>query len=483
MAAPFRARCRFSGVAAVGVAGIVLAACGGSSSPPPPGTGGGGGGGETITGRERIGWTQQAVDSEQLASFRYAAYVDGVRRVLEGAACPGAGSSPFDCSAPLPPMGAGQHTIELVSFTVFEEAIIESERSAPLRVTVAAIAPPAIIAASDATLTTADGHRFRATILAKGLDDPTDLAIAPDGRVFVSERAGRVQIVEADGRRSLALELDDVSVSADSGLTSLALDPKFDSNGFAYLGYATESRYATAMKIARFREKGGVLAQGGLVARERTDAAGHVTVRFGADGKIYAGVAAGMDARDAQDLASPVGKILRLNSDGTGPRDNPRASLTFTSGHREPRGLAWQSAANSVWEIERNQEDGDELNILIAGRDYGWPAMMSGERSIPPALVLPAETDVAGVSFVSETSRSPLAGELLIASRGAEDVLRVKISADGKASVIAGMTERRYGRISAVAVATDGTIYAATSNRGTWGPGKDVVLQIVPLTR
>jgi hypothetical protein len=115
----------------------ILAGCGGSSNPPSPGPPGGGGN-ETITGRERIGWTQQAIDAEQLSTFDYAAYVDGVRRVLEGASCPGTSGAAFECSAPLPPMTPGQHTIELVSFTVAENGILESERSAALRVTVSA---------------------------------------------------------------------------------------------------------------------------------------------------------------------------------------------------------------------------------------------------------------------------------------------------------------------------------------------------------
>ena len=475
---PPRTGCAF---AVAGAAALLFAACGGSSNPPSPGNPGGGGG-ETITGRERIGWTQQAVDAEQLATFRYAAYVDGVRRVLEGATCPGSGSGPFECSAQLPPMGAGQHTIELVSFTEFEDAILESERSAPLRVTIAALSPSSVAAPTDATLTTPEGHRFQATVIAGNLDDPTDLAVSADARVFVTERSGRVHIFERDGLAHLALEVDDVALSAESGLTSIALDPKFESNGYVYIAYGSDSRLASATKIARFREHNGVLAQGALVFRERADTPPHVTLRFGADGKLYAGVPAGGDPRDAQNLSSPAGKILRLNADGTSPRDNPRASVAFTSGHREPRGLAWQSAANAMWEIERDQDRGDELNLLVAGRDYGWPEMLSANRSVAPALRLPADTDVAGAAFVGETSRSPLAGELLIASRGAQDVLRIQVTRRGEPRLVDGITQRRYGRISAVAASADGAIYIATSNRELWGPQRDVLVRIVPVT-
>jgi glucose/arabinose dehydrogenase len=454
----------------------ILAGCGGSSNPPSPGPPGGGGN-ETITGRERIGWTQQAIDAEQLSTFDYAAYVDGVRRVLEGASCPGTSGAAFECSAPLPPMTPGQHTIELVSFTVAENGILESERSAALRVTVSAISPPAALGET-AILNTSDGHRFIASIVVDGLDDPTDVAIAPDGRVFITERAGRVRIVGNGSDENPALELTGVSLSPDSGLTSIALDPTFESTGLVYVAYTTEARDSLAVRIARFRERNGVLGQGGLVFRDPTDAAPNVTIRFGADGKLYAGVAAAEHPRTAQDLSSVAGKILRLNPDGTSPRDNPHASPTFTSGHRDPRAFAWQPLTGTMWEVERDRERGDEVNRIVPGADYGWPAEASGGRSVAASLILPAGTDVAGASYVPASSRSPLAGELLIASRGAEDLLRVQAGRDGRLVLAGGLTQQKYGKLSAIAVAADGTIYTTTSNRDAWGPAADVLIRL-----
>jgi glucose/arabinose dehydrogenase len=479
MAALLRARLAFL----IAGAAAVLPGCGGSSNPPSPGTPGGGSG-ETITGRERIGWTQQAIDAEQLATFSYAAYLDGVRRTLEGATCPGSGASPFECSAPLPPLTPGQHTIELVSFTVVDGAVLESERSAALRVTVSAISPSAAIP-DHATLTTSDGHRLTLSVIAKGLDDPTDLAIAPDGRVFITERIGRVQIVgpAAANNGPPALELSGVSESSHSGLTSMALDPKFESNGFVYVAYGAETREGVALRIARFRERNNVLAQGALVFRERADSAGHVTIRFGQDGKLYAGVAAPDDPRAAQDLSSPFGKILRLNPDGTSPRDNPRSLPTYTSGHREPRALAWLPATGAMLEIERDRERGDEVNTIVPGGDYGWPENMSGGRSFAASLLLPADADVAGASVVPAPSRSPLAGELLLASKGARDLLRVQISPRGEFVLVDGIVKGQYGKLSSVAVAPDGRIYATTSNRDEWGPASDLLLRLEPHDR
>jgi glucose/arabinose dehydrogenase len=470
---------------------VTTLACGGSSNPPtqpPPGSGGGGG--TTITGRERIGWTQQAENSAQLATFDFAAYVDGsTRRVLENDTCTGSGPT-FECSAPLPSLTAGQHTIELVAFMSSGGSVLESDRSAPLTVTVAGVtAPPQEELAANSSLATSDGHRFAADIVARGLDDPTDLAVAPDGRVFVIERAGRVRILGADGLADeSALELDDVLASGDAGLTSLALHPDFANNGQVYLAYISEGRDGEVLRLARFRERNGILAQGAVVARERTSSAQFVTARFGADGRLYAGIAAGVttDPRAVQAQTSVLGKILRFNDDGTTPRDNPRTSLAFTSGHRDVRALAWDSASDSMWELERNRESGDELNRISAGAHYGWPVVKDTirEASVPAALVFPVGTDVAGASFIPMKAQSPLAGELLVASRGAEDLLRIRVGRSGESSgLIEGVLQGRYGRISAVTVAPDGTIFFATGNRDTWGAGQDLIVRISAVTQ
>jgi glucose/arabinose dehydrogenase len=459
-----------------------MMACGGSSNPPgqpPPGSGG-----STITGRERIGWAQQAESAGQVATFNFAAYVDGNRRVLEGHRCSGGGPS-FDCSAQLPSLTAGQHSIELVAFMSLGGVVVESARSPALQVTVAGLTAPTEALAKNSTLTTSDGHRFNADIVASGLDDPSDLAVAPDGRVFVTERAGRVRIVGPDGLSpDAALELDDAVASGDTGLTAIALHPDFENNGQVYLAYAADGRDGAVMRIARFRERNGVLAQGAIVARERASSAQFVTARFGSDGRLYAGVAAGPDSRDAEAQTSILGKILRFNDDGTMPRDNPRSSLTFTSGHRDVRALAWDSATDSMWELERNREAGDELNRISAGGDYGWPMVrgITRESSLPAALMFPAGTDVAGASFVPMKANSSLAGELLVASGGAEDLLRIRVGRSGEQSgLIEGMLQGRYGRISAVSVTSDGTIFIATGNRDTWGAGQDVLVRISSL--
>ena len=136
----------------------------------------------------------------------------------------------------------------------------------------------------------------------------------------------------------------------------------------------------------------------------------------------------------------------------------------------------------SLWELDRNQDAGDELNVVVSGADYGWP-LASGTatdaQSVAASLVLPAGTDVSGASFVPLKSGSPIAGELLIASRGAEDLLRIRPgSTNSAARLVEGMLQGRYGRISSVQVSSDGSIYLTTANRDTWGVGRDVLIRI-----
>jgi glucose/arabinose dehydrogenase len=382
-------------------------------------------------------------------------------------------------------MAPGAHTIELASFISSSAGILESERSTPLRVTVAGSTAPADVAPpAGTTIVTSEGHRLQAAIAARGLNDPTDLAIAPDGRIFVAERAGLVRVLDPAGgglQDSPALELDDVVAAEDTGLTALSLHPDFDRNGHVYLAYAADGRDGLVFRIARFRERNGTLAQGAIISRER-GFSNHVVMRFGPDGRLYAGFSAGSDFRDSPVPAGVRGTILRLNEDGTTPRDNPRASTTFSSGHRDPRALAWHPSTRALWELERDRDSGDELNTITGGADYGWPQTAGGTpaaRSVPPALVLAAGTDVSGACFVPLGASSPLAGELLVASRGAEDLLRIRVGSNGdRPGLVEGIFQGRYGRIAAVEATADGTIYIATANRETWGPGRDVLIRL-----
>lgn len=475
---------RPAGHAAAALLLCVLAACGGERAPsppvttPPPS-------GETITGRERIGWTQPAIDSADLSTIRYAIYVDSARRTLDGATCGStATASGFDCSAQLPTLTAGSHVLELASFITADGNVFESARSSPLSVTVVAAVTSAEAEASDgATFSTADGVRLRAEIVARGLDDPSDLAVASDDRVFVAERAGRVWIGDRGALRDPeAARVGDVAVETGAGLAAIALHPSFETTRLVFVVYTARDADGVSFRVLRLREAGGVLAQAALLLEQPAPRArAAATARFGPDGKLYVALGAGLDPRDAQDRASTLGKVLRLTDTGTTPADNPGASPVFSLGHREPRGLAWHPGTRLLWMVERD-DPADEVNAIVAGGNYGWPLVRGDEpypNVIGPAFRLPAGTGVSGASFVSGPALGPLAGDLLVAADGAQDLLRLRFGAGGRRLVaVEPLLHGRFGRIGAVASGSDGVVYFATANRGTWGEGRDLLVRL-----
>jgi hypothetical protein len=262
------------------VCGVALgAACSGSSTPSPPSTGTPVPP-QTITGNEHLSWNQQAADSTTLASIRYAIYVDSTRSELTGASCPATSvTTAFACTAPLPGMSPGAHTLALASFIVTATGtVLESAQSSPLQVVVVSgmnnvVSRPQTgnIQASrtaqsgsvvtTASVTTADRVQLRLDVVADGLQTPADIAFVPDGRILIAERAGSVRVIR-DGQLQAqpALTLDDVTTQGEGGLLSLAPDPSFDRTGFVYALYTTLSRQdAPVFRLARFRAVGDTL--------------------------------------------------------------------------------------------------------------------------------------------------------------------------------------------------------------------------------
>src|SRR5258708_7145022 len=282
---------------------------------------------ETISGSERIGWEQPAADVAALAALRYAVYVDGARAELSGATCASiASSSGFPCLAPLPALSAGPHMLELASFLLSGGAAIESGRSVPLQVTVVATAASGAALSSNGPYATAlagpdvvtrDSVRLRVELVAAGLDRPSDLAFAPDGRLFIAERLGRIRILR-DGRLlpQPALSLSG-SLGADGSLLALALDPQFDRTGFLFVLYSAPSRSLDrTFCLARLREAADTLGERAvLIEGIRASSTARGSLRIGPDSKLYAAFDDdGVDA-EREAVPPPRSEMLRLTCD------------------------------------------------------------------------------------------------------------------------------------------------------------------------
>jgi glucose/arabinose dehydrogenase len=443
-------------------AALCAAACGRTPDPtevPPGGT-------AKVNCTERLGWLQPADSATELNTFRYAVYVDGVRSELGGAGCTAVPfSSSFQCSAPLPPMSDGNHTLELVAFIV-DGAVLESERSAALLINKigGATAPGSTPATppwpGSMIVRTVDGLRLRLDRVAENVLDPVDMAFVPDGRLFIAEEGGRVRVHSSDGRLAAdpALSLD----QRDSGvrIAGLAVDQRFDQTPFVYVLYsAASSDGARAFSLARFREAsnalfGEVVLLDGIPASAR--AAG--SLRVGADGKLFVALDDGGDAQRMDDLSSPNGKILRLNTDGTTPDDQPGFNPLYASRVRSPHGFEWQPGSNVLWLADQLSENAAALGALGPTR---------GGRAVQLAsYALPRGTMPSSLVFYRHALIPELQDNLLVASDRGQHLLRVRFDATERTRVTS--TERllrnSIGGIRAIAINPAGTIYLATSN-------------------
>jgi glucose/arabinose dehydrogenase len=325
-------------------------------------------------------------------------------------------------------------------------------------------------------ITAADGTRVALEVVATNLEIPWAMAFAPDGRLFFTERPGRVRVLQ--GSQVLAqpaLVLDDVAAAGEGGLLGIALHPDFAANQFVYLAYTARVGSGREIRVVRYREAGNTLGERAVVI-DRIDAADihdGARVKFGPDRKLYVTIGDVAVPSLAQDLGSLNGKILRLNDDGSMPADNPfPGSPIYSYGHRNPQGIDWQPATGELWGSEHGQTGNDEINRLLPGRNYGWPVIEGSQTRAgmeTPVVFFSPSIAPSGVAFYPPTGLIPgFRGDLFAGALAGQHLLRVRFDPNDPGRVIA--TERllagRFGRIRDVVVSPfDGSLYLCTSNR------------------
>jgi glucose/arabinose dehydrogenase len=461
-----------------------VAACtvGCGEAPPAPPVVEAPGSAETVVGTERLGWSQPAADAVELAAIGYAIYVDGIRSELIGATCEGGASGgAFPCSARLPALSSGSHVLQLASF-VNDGGVLESPRSATLRVTVVAAtmtrttsrtAGAREIEWSASTVTTSDRVKMRVELIATAIDQPTDAAVAPDGRLFIAERPGRIRIVH-DRQRALNSTISLWESTEHRELLAVALDPHFNRTGHVFVIYTTPSPSgATMFVLARFRAVSDTLADHAVLldaipARPMPRAA----LRFGPDGKLYAAFDDGAEARNVGDLASLNAKVLRLNADGTTPDDQTGGTPVYSYGAPEPAGIDWDPRSGLMW-VAGAGTGASRLSAVVPEPAQG-SAKRRGRFGATHALAPP--TIPSSAAFYQGRLFPALAGDLLVASDEGRHLLRLHFDAQAPARPMA--TERllqdRVGGIRAVTIGAAGEIYFVTANRiGRLVPAND----------
>ena len=339
-------------------------------------------------------------------------------------------------------------------------------------------------------------------VLAEGLDSPWAIAAAADGRLFITERRGRVRVF-AEGRlspESLA-GLPTIDDRRQGGLMDVILDPAFAENGWIYLAYTVTDSVSAHTQVARFTVASDGLSEMAVIFEGVPGSAKHkhfgCRLAFGADGKLYITLGERGEGPRAQDLGDLNGKVLRLNPDGSIPEDNPFVGRPdarpeiFSYGHRNPQGLALQPETGLLWVTEHGPTwndapgGGDEVNILAAAGNYGWPAVHHRETApgmIAPVLEYTPANAPAGAMIYRGGAFPAWRGDLLFATLVGESLHRVDL--EGRA--IRGeqiLLEERFGRLRDVAEGADGLIYVITSDTDNLGPGRDGgdrLLRLVP---
>jgi glucose/arabinose dehydrogenase len=290
-----------------------------------------------------------------------------------------------------------------------------------------------------------------------------DIAFVPDGRLLIAEESGRVMVLTADGRLLAEPALTLARGRAgDTRLLSVAVDPAFDRTHLVYAVYTTAAADGSrAFTLSRFTEAfnaifGEIVLLDGVAASPSSSA----SVRVGADGKLFAAFDDGGDPRRAGDLASPSGKVLRLNADGTTPADQAGLTPTYATDLHSPRGFDWQPGSRVLWITDRRSDDSASLTAV--GASAG--AQRRGVRLA--AYSLPRNTRPSSAAFLRGTSLPGLQNDLLIASAEGRHLLRVRFDRSSVTKVVS--TERLLqdvvGSVRVVAVAPDAGLYIATDD-------------------
>ena len=356
--------------------------------------------------------------------------------------------------------------------------------------------PPSSPPASE-VITAADGTRFAVEVVFRNLDVPWSLAFAPDGRLFITERPGRVRIAQNGALLAqAALTVSDAAPNGEAGVMGLALHPNFSSNRFVYVAYTARAGGGGSVnRVVRYREAGNQLGEPMVIVDNIGAANIHDggRIRFGPDGKLYLTMGDAASPPVSQDLASLNGKILRMNDDGSLPGDNPfPASFVYSLGHRNPQGIDWQPATGELWGTEHGATGNDELNRLLPGRNYGWPVIEANRTQAgmeTPVLFYDPAIAPSGLSFYAPaagvTAIEGFRNNAFFATLRGTHLHRVIFNTDNPQTVRSEerLLEGRFGRIRDVVSGPDGGIYFCTNNRdgrGTPTSDDDRVIRIIP---
>ena len=326
--------------------------------------------------------------------------------------------------------------------------------------------------------------------LYSGLGVPWGMSFLGPGQLLITERRGNVRLLDLEKNSAVILEGSPrVVAEGQGGMLDVAVGPDYASDGWIYFTYskASKSEAATTLARARLRQNQLIDWQDLLVTDSATDTRRHFGSRIAFDdqGHVFFGVGDRGKRDMAQDLGNHIGTIMRLNLDGSVPRDNPfvgdpnARDEIWSYGHRNPQGLLFDRETQRLWSIEHGPRGGDEINLVIKGRNYGWPVISYGkeywgpiavgEGTSKPGMEQPRKVYVPSIApgslLMYRGNAFPAwRGNLFAGALKLQHLNRISLSEPGQAVAEERLLEGLGERIRALAQGPEGWLYFSTDS-------------------
>lgn len=328
----------------------------------------------------------------------------------------------------------------------------------------------------------AEDLQYEVEVIGEGLEIPWEIAPMPDGRFFVTERPGRVLILGEGEIYNI-----DVEHVGEGGLLGIEISPEFETNRHIFIYYTYREGNQILNRVSRFTFEENTLSDEIYILDEIPGARVHNggRIKFGPDDKLYITTGDAQIPELSQDTNSLAGKILRINSDGSIPEDNPfENSPVFAYGLRNPQGLAWHPISGDLFASDHGPTSQDEINLILPGENYGWPVVTcnQGDTEYEDPISCYSDFTLApsGIAFLSLENLSE--SNLYVAGLRGNMVMRIDLEDDGS-FIRQEELFNEYGRIRSV-VYHEGSLYVATNNRdgrGNPSENNDRILKITPV--